>query len=216
MTGSAGFSQTVSLTATGVPTGGSASFSSTTVTPTSSGATTTLTIQTGSSTPVATSTLTITGTAGTVSHSTTVQLTVTKTRAPAIEITSPIGNGGEVKSSSLHVSWNAIDGSPAVDHYEVMSDDGAWTNIGTQTSYEFNGLIDGNHTFNIKAVGVDGVSQTYSISVLVAAGFPTESIIIVAIIIIVLVAVIVGYKKVLKRPKKPPALARYPRTSELI
>jgi len=48
LTGSGGFSQPVSLTAAGVPTGASSSFSPGTVTPTSSGVTSTLTIQTGS------------------------------------------------------------------------------------------------------------------------------------------------------------------------
>jgi hypothetical protein len=42
--------------------------------------------------------------------------------------------------------------------------------------------------------------------------FPTE-IAIVAVVLIALVIGVVGYRKVLKRPKKPPALARYPRSS---
>jgi hypothetical protein len=74
--GSGGFSQVVSLSASGLPTGVSASFNPVTVTPTTSGATSILTVQTSASTPAATSTLTIKGTAGTTEKTTTVTLTV--------------------------------------------------------------------------------------------------------------------------------------------
>jgi len=43
--------------------------------------------------------------------------------------------------------------------------------------------------------------------------FPTGYVVIAGVIAIVLVAIVVGYKKVLKRSTKPPALARYPRSS---
>jgi hypothetical protein len=91
-------------------------------------------------------------------------------RTPAIELTSPIGNGSEVKSSSFQISWKTTDSSSTVDHYEVKLDEGIWTNIGTQTSYEFNGLIEGIHTFTVKSVDESGLSQTCSMNVLVTPG----------------------------------------------
>jgi hypothetical protein len=93
-----------------------------------------------------------------------------------------------------------------VDHYEVKLDDGAWTNIGTQTSYKFNGLIDGNHTFNIKPVGAGGVSQTYSINAsvtnVVESGFPLLYVgAVVAIIAVATIVILLVMKFVRRRSK---------------
>jgi len=68
-----GFTGAVTLAASGLPSGTTASFSPASV---SGSGSSTLTIATGSSTPAATSTLTITGTSGSLSHSATVSLTV--------------------------------------------------------------------------------------------------------------------------------------------
>jgi predicted phage tail protein len=75
-----------------------------------------------------------------------------------------------VNSASLQLSWRTTNAGTTTDHYEIKLDNGVWTNIGTQTQYTFNGLTDGNHTFNIKPVSAEGVSQTYSIIVVIAAG----------------------------------------------
>ena len=75
-----------------------------------------------------------------------------------------------MKSSSIQISWKKTNAALTVDHYEVKLDEGGWINIGTQTSYGFNGLIDGIHTFAVKSVDESGLSQIYSINVLVAAG----------------------------------------------
>jgi hypothetical protein len=111
-----------------------------------------------------------------------------------------------VKSSSLQITWKATDAGSSVDHYEVKLDDGAWTNIGTQTSYVFNGLIDGNHTFNIKPVGAGGLSQTYSINASVATVVESEVPLIylgvvVAIIAVAAIVILLVLKFVRKRPK---------------
>jgi hypothetical protein len=69
-----GSAQSVSLSASGLPSGASASFNPATIT---SGGSSTLTITTSATTPAATSTITITGTGTSATHSTTVGLTVT-------------------------------------------------------------------------------------------------------------------------------------------
>jgi len=63
----------VTLNATGVPAGATATFSPNPAT----GASSTLTVATSGTTPVNTFTITVTGTSGTLSHTTTVSLTVT-------------------------------------------------------------------------------------------------------------------------------------------
>jgi hypothetical protein len=73
ITRTGGFTGGVTLSAAGVPAGATATFSPNPAT----GASSTLTVATSSSTPVNTFTITITGTSGTLSHPTTVSLTVT-------------------------------------------------------------------------------------------------------------------------------------------
>ena len=68
-----GFAGSTSFTATGLPTGATASFNPTTVTGTGSS---TMTVTTSASTPVGSSTLTVKGTSGSLNHQTTVTLTV--------------------------------------------------------------------------------------------------------------------------------------------
>jgi beta-glucosidase len=68
-----GFTGSVALAASGLPSGATASFSPTSI---SGSGTSTLTVSTSTSTPAASSTLTIKGTSGSLSHSATVTLTV--------------------------------------------------------------------------------------------------------------------------------------------
>lgn len=93
-----------------------------------------------------------------------------------------------------------------MDHYEIKLDNGVWTNIGTQTQFTFNGLPDGNHTFNIKPFGSSGVSQTYSINVVIAAaaeqGVPLMYVgLAVAVIAVATIVAFLGLKFVRKKPK---------------
>src|SRR5207253_9008400 len=69
-----GTAQPVALSASGLPSGATASFNPASV---SSGGSSTLTIATPASTPTGTSTVTVTGTGTSATHSTTVSLTVT-------------------------------------------------------------------------------------------------------------------------------------------
>jgi len=73
ITRTGGFTGGVTLNATGVPAGATATFSPNPAT----GASSTLTVATSGTTPVNTFTITVTGTSGTLSHTTTVSLTVT-------------------------------------------------------------------------------------------------------------------------------------------
>jgi hypothetical protein len=61
--------------------------------------------------------------------------------------------------------------------------------------------------------GKSGTSNTFKVDP--NSGFVNILIVIVAAIAIVIVAVLLAYKKIQRRPKKPSALARYPRSSKL-
>ena len=182
-----------------------------TVTPTPSPMPTPTPTVTPTPSPMPTPTPTVTPTTSTLTPSPIVTPTSTPTNtpilgAPAIELTSPISNGSKVKLSSLQINWKPTDEGSTVDHYEVKLDDGVWTNIGTQTSYNFNGLVDGNHTFNIKVVGESELSQTYSINALVTAGVeqgvPLMYVgVVVAIIAVATMVALLGFKFFRKQSK---------------
>src|SRR5439155_13308669 len=84
---SGGFSGTVTLGASGLPSGASASFSPPTITGSGSS---TMTVTTSGSTPPGTYTLTITGTSGNLTHSTTVTLVVTGPSPDFVITASPL------------------------------------------------------------------------------------------------------------------------------
>jgi len=87
ITSANGFNSAVSLSISGLPTGVTASFSPTSVTPPPDGsATSTLTINVDASTATGTYQLTVTGTSGTLEHSVTVSLTVTAPAVPDFSI----------------------------------------------------------------------------------------------------------------------------------
>ncbi len=95
-----GFTGTVSLSATGLPSGASATFNPTSI---SGSGSSTLTVATASSTPAGSYTLTSTGTSGSSSHSATVTLTVSGTPPQ------PPSNlaAGAASSSAINLSWTA-------------------------------------------------------------------------------------------------------------
>ncbi len=81
-----GFAGTVAFTASGLPTGVTASFS-----PTSSATSTTLTLAAAASTAAGTYTITVTGTSGSLTHTTTFSLTVTTSGGAASQLISNSG-----------------------------------------------------------------------------------------------------------------------------
>jgi hypothetical protein len=103
-TGVNSFSGTVSFSASGLPTGATASFSPTTVAGSGS---TTMTVTTGSATPAGTSSLTVTATSGTLTHTAGPSLVVTSTTAfTPIRVNA----GGPAYTDSLGQLWSADTG----------------------------------------------------------------------------------------------------------
>lgn len=100
---SGGFNNSISLSATGQPTGVTVSFSPNPIAAPGSG-TSTMTITVGSTVALGTYTITVTGTGGTTSHSTTVGLTVTST------VVQLIGNPGFENGSASPAPWTATAG----------------------------------------------------------------------------------------------------------
>jgi subtilase family serine protease len=84
VTSTGGFNSATTLSASGLPSGVTAAFSTNPVTPPANGsATSTLTLTASSSAAVGTATVTITGTSGSTSHSTTITLTVNQSTGTA-------------------------------------------------------------------------------------------------------------------------------------
>jgi hypothetical protein len=94
-----GFSGSITLSASGLPAGATASFNPPSVSP---GSSSVLTIQTTAATPVGNSTLTITGTSGSLSHSASVTFSVTPTGSAANAISVKfVGTGTAMASSEI-------------------------------------------------------------------------------------------------------------------
>ncbi|GEM_PF-612178 len=94
-----GFSGSITLSATSLPAGATASFNPPSVSP---GSSSVLTIQTTAATPVGNSTLTITGTSGSLSHSASVTFSVTPTGSAANAISVKfVGTGTAMASSEI-------------------------------------------------------------------------------------------------------------------
>src|SRR3984893_5850889 len=106
-----GFTGTVALGASGLPTGATASFSPATI---SNSGTSTLTVTTASTTPAGTSTLTITGTSGSLTHSTTTSLVVTTIGAISIDlvgVNTTLMGASEVAGVVPKSNWNDASGA---------------------------------------------------------------------------------------------------------
>jgi hypothetical protein len=109
-----GFTGTVSLSASGLPSGVTATFNPTSITP---GNTSALTIATTSTTPLGTSTITITGTSGALTHTTSVSLAVTTAGAAVKPISIKfVGNGTPMASTEsagvvAETNWNQASGN---------------------------------------------------------------------------------------------------------
>ena len=109
VTATNGFSGTVNLACTGLPSGATCAFAPTSLT---SAGTSTLTITTTAATPVATSNITITGTSGSVSHSASVSLTVNAPTTPDFTISAAPSSAAVPAGSSVNstISVTAVGG----------------------------------------------------------------------------------------------------------
>lgn len=70
---------------------------------------------------------------------------------PFVSIASP-ANRSEQRSSHLTLTWSGLDEISGIDHYEVRLDDSSWIKIGTSIAWNFDRIVDGSHTFTVKAV----------------------------------------------------------------
>ncbi|HEY2233107.1 MAG TPA: hypothetical protein VGK01_06480 [Candidatus Angelobacter sp.] len=162
-----GFTGSVSLGTSGLPTGASASFSPASI---SGSTTSTLTISTLSSTPAATYTITITGISGSINHSTAVLLTV---NAPtgSVTISAPANNSNQ--STSVRVTASATEPGTQIAQMQV------WDNTtGVRLGINNGSTIDqtytlaaGTHQIIVEdlAAGTFAVIHTSSVTITVFA-----------------------------------------------
>ena len=108
---SGGFSNAISLSASGLPTGATATFNPTSIAAPGSG-TSTLTLTAGASTTVGTYTVTITGTGGGTTHTTTVSFSVTSSSGP----TTLFSNGFESSTG-----WSQVDTSGTAGTWSLVT-----------------------------------------------------------------------------------------------
>src|SRR4029077_10708819 len=162
-----GFNGSVSLSASGLPSGVTAAFN-----PGSTTSASTLTLTASSAAPLLTSTITVTGASGALSHSTTVSLTVVP--APNFALAaSPnslsLARGGKITSTIMVTSLNGFTGSVAWSPsglprgVTASFNPGSTTNTSTLTLSARNNAATG--TFSIRLNGVSGsLSHTVAIS----------------------------------------------------
>jgi hypothetical protein len=154
-----GFTGTVALSASGLPSGASASFNPTSVTDSGSS---TLTVATATSTPSGSNTLSVTGTSGTLSHTANVVLTVSAT-APQ-----PPSNlaATAASSSAINLTWTASPTSGVT--YDVFrsttsgftpSSSNEIASGGTSTSFADSGLTcNATYFYLVEAANAGGTS----------------------------------------------------------
>jgi len=125
---------------------------------------------------------------------------------PTLWIVSP-SVGYKVKSSKLTVTWIGSDAESGIDHYEVKLDEGGWSNIGNNTSYNLTKLDDGSHTVYVKAVDRIGNSIEDSVNFTVdTTVFPLMWAVIIALVPASIVSVAVVYFLRKKKPLTSPHL----------
>jgi kumamolisin len=128
VTSTGGFNSATTLSASGLPSGVTAAFSTNPVTPPANGsATSTLTLTVSSTAAAGTSTITITGTSGSTSHSTTISLTVTSSGTANFTMSlSPssftVDDGSTVGTTLTLTSVNGFHGSVTLSVNEFPTD----------------------------------------------------------------------------------------------
>jgi hypothetical protein len=166
VTPGSGFTGTVSFSASGAPSGLSATFNPTTIT--TSGSTTMNITTTGATTP-GTYTLTINGSSGEVSESTSVGLTVAKDTQPP---TAPANlKATWVSATWIHLSWTASMDNVGVTNYQVEQCQGSdcsnfaqvATVSGAETSFSALRLsASTTYSYRVRAVDSAGNLSGYS------------------------------------------------------
>jgi hypothetical protein len=126
-----GFTGSVSLSASGLPTGATPTFNPTSITP---GTSSTLTITTTTSTPIGSQTITITGTSGALTHTATVTLTVNTSGGSGSGVISIdfVGNdtamaNTEVAGAVAKSNWNDAAGASSSSPLALVDETGSAT-----------------------------------------------------------------------------------------
>jgi hypothetical protein len=186
---SGGFNSAVSLSATGLPAGVTASFSPTSIAAPGSGSST-LTFSASSTATIGTSTVTINASGGGISHSTTVSLTVSATATPDFTLSaSPAsvsvaagGTGTSSISTSVSVSFNSAvslsaSGLPAgvTAAFNPTSIAAPGSGSSTLTFSASSTATVGTSTITVNASG-GGISHTTTISLTISSGGTTTQI----------------------------------------
>jgi len=183
---SGGFNSAVSLSATGLPAGVTASFSPTSIAAPGSGSST-LTFSASSTATIGTSTVTINASGGGISHSTTVSLTVSATATPDFTLSaSPAsvsvaagGTGTSSISTSVSGSFNSAvslsaSGLPAgvTAAFNPTSIAAPGSGSSTLTFSASSTATVGTSTITVNASG-GGISHTTTISLTITSGGTT-------------------------------------------
>ena len=171
-----GFAGVVTLSASGLPSGATASFSPATVT---GSGTSTLTVTTASTAPAGTSTVTLTGTSGSTTHTATVSLVVTTTSAKVISIDF-VGQGtvmgsAEVAGVVQKANWNNASGLTNTTGQALVDETG--TAAGATVTWNTNGIwnlpiTDTAGDYRMMRGYLDTVGSTTTVTI---AGLPTHS-----------------------------------------
>lgn len=116
---------------------------------------------------------------------------------PTILMSFP-SNGSEIKSSSVTVTWTGS-ATSGIRGYQIRLDGRSFTSIGTNTTYTFNGLSDGTHTVDVKAIDNAGNQRILSVTFTVNTSFMAKASILAVVVIVGL-----GAGMYLLRSKKGP------------
>jgi hypothetical protein len=95
------------------------------------------------------------------------------TTPPVLSLVTPSSNLTDINSSTLQVEWTATDSGSGLNRTEIALDNGAWIDVGTNTTQVFTELTNGAHTLDIKPSDNVGNYQTTSISFDVNIVVPT-------------------------------------------
>jgi hypothetical protein len=124
------------------------------------------------------------------------------TGPPIISITSPL-NGTQIGSSTATVTWKVLNPSSGISSYQIRLDSGSFTSVGTNTSQTFNGLSEGNHTIDIRAVDNFGDQATTSVTFVVNTTVNTTRTMYLAIVSVVVALVAFGAVMYHRRKSRP-------------
>ena len=169
-----GFSGAVTLSASGLPAGATASFSPATVTGSGSS---TLTVTTSGTTPLGTSTLTITGTSGSLTQRASVTLTVANAAAIGIKF---VGEGTAMGSTEVagvvaQSNWNDASGTSSTTPLVLLDQNGDSTSA--TVTWNTNGIwelpiADNPGNYRMMRGYLDTVGGTTTVTV---AGLPANA-----------------------------------------